>query len=234
GEDLNNVQTSMLRSLFRNSSHPLSKKLSDYFGKGDLFPVQKFKEHTGKGLEAVINNHNIKVGSALFLNVASENNLANGSMVYVSFDDKIVGVFTINNAYRKGLENIIQQLSTNYKLHVLSGDNDREKEYLSSIFGKTTALHFNQSPADKLNFIKKLQEQGEKVMMIGDGLNDAGALKQSDVGIAVSEDINNFSPACDAVLEANDFNKLPSILSFSKSSVNIILFSFILSFIYNV
>lgn len=234
GEILNNVQTSMLRSLFRNSSHPLSKKLFDYLGKGDLLPVQNFKEHIGKGLEAVINNQKVKVGSASFLSVNSEKNTISGSKVYVSFNDKIVGFFIIKNAYREGLESIIQQLSANYKLHVLSGDNDGEKEYLSKIFGKTALLHFNQSPIEKLNFIKKLQDQGENVMMIGDGLNDAGALKQSNVGVALSDDINNFSPACDAVLEASQFKKLPSILGFSKNSVKIILLSFILSFAYNI
>lgn len=234
GETLNSVQTSMLRSLFRNSSHPLSKKLSEYLGKGDLLSVSNFKEFVGKGLEATINNANIKVGSASFLGVVTQEKINSGSKVYISFDGKIAGVYTINNAYRQGLEHIIKQLSNNYRLHVLSGDNDREKEYLSGVFGKSAALHFNQSPAEKLNFIKQLQEQGEKVMMIGDGLNDAGALKQSDVGIAISDDINNFSPACDAVLEANEFSKLPSILRFSRSSVSIILFSFMLSFAYNI
>jgi P-type Cu+ transporter len=234
GEILNSVQTSMLRSLFRNSSHPLSKKLSEYFGNGDLFPVSNFKELVGNGLEATINNVSIKAGSASFVNVIAEQSVNSGSKVYVSFDGKIAGVYTINNAYRKGLEGIIQQLSHNYRLHVLSGDNDREKEYLSDVFGKAAELHFNQSPADKLNFIKKIQQHGEKVMMVGDGLNDAGALKQSDVGIAISDDINNFSPACDAVLEANVFGKLPSILSFSKGSVSIILLSFMLSFAYNI
>lgn len=234
GEDLNNVQTSMLRSLFRNSSHPLSKKLSEYIGKGDFFEVSDFKEFIGKGVEVKVNNVFVRAGSASFLNVMSDDDKALGSKVYIAFDGKIVGFFTINNSYRKGLEGIIQNLSHNYKLYVLSGDNDNEKEYLKGVFGKTAELHFNQSPADKLNFIKKLQEQGDKVMMIGDGLNDAGALKQSDVGIAISDDINNFSPACDAVLEANEFNKLPSILIFSKSSVKIILMSFILSFAYNI
>lgn len=234
GELLNSVQTSMLRSLFRNSSHPLSKKLSDFLGKGDLLPVSNFKEFVGKGLEASINNVRIKAGSASFLNVQSEENSNTGSKVYISFDEKITGVYTINNSYRQGLELIIQHLSTQYKLYVLSGDNDKEKEYLKHVFGNTTNLQFNQSPSDKLNFIKTLQQKGEKVMMIGDGLNDAGALKQSDVGIAVSDDINNFSPACDAVLEAKEFSKLPSVLAFSKNSVTIILLSFMLSFAYNI
>ncbi|MFN4233524.1 MAG: heavy metal translocating P-type ATPase [Bacteroidia bacterium] len=234
GEVLNSVQTSMLRSLFRNSSHPLSKKLSDYLGKGDLFTVSEFKEIVGKGIEAKVNNVLVKAGSATYLNIKSDDTTAIGSKVYIAFDGKVAGVFTINNSYRKGLEKIIENLSHNYKLHVLSGDNDKEKEYLKGVFGKTAELHFNQSPADKLNFIKKIQSQGEKVMMIGDGLNDAGALKQSDVGIAISDDINNFSPACDAVLEANEFHKLPSFLSFSRSCVFIILLSFMLSFAYNI
>lgn len=233
GEELNNVQTSMLRSLFRNSSHPLSKKLSDYLGKGDLFSVSEFKEMVGKGIEAKINNVYVKAGSASFLNIISDNDNSSGSKVYIAFDGKITGVFTIKNLYRNGLQNIINDLSHDYKLYVLSGDNDKEKEYLKGVFGNTAELHFNQSPADKLNFIKKIQAQGEKVMMIGDGLNDAGALKQSDVGIAISDDINNFSPACDGVLEANQFYKLPLILKFSKISVRIILLSFLLSFLYN-
>lgn len=234
GEELNNVQTSMLRSLFRNSSHPLSKKLSDYLGKGDLFSVSEFKEMVGKGIEAKINNVYVKAGSASFLNIISDNDNSSGSKVYIAFDGKITGVFTIKNLYRNGLQNIINDLSHDYKLYVLSGDNDKEKEYLKGVFGNTAELHFNQSPADKLNFIKKIQAQGEKVMMIGDGLNDAGALKQSDVGIAISDDINNFSPACDGVLEANQFYKLPLILKFSKISVRIILLSFLLSFLYNI
>jgi Cu+-exporting ATPase len=70
--------------------------------------------------------------------------------------------------------------------------------------------------------------------MIGDGLNDAGALKQSDVGISIAENINNFSPACDGILESGNFNKLKKFISFAKTSKKVIIISFILSFLYNV
>jgi Cu+-exporting ATPase len=95
-------------------------------------------------------------------------------------------------------------------------------------------FHFNQKPEDKLNFIKNLQKEGSKVMMIGDGLNDAGALAQSDIGISISEDVNVFSPACDAILDANLFQKLPAFLSLSNKTIKIIKASFILSFMYNI
>ena len=85
---------------------------------------------------------------------------------------------------------------------MLSGDNDGEKENLLKIFKNESQLHFKQSPQDKLNFVKQLQLDKNKVLMIGDGLNDAGALSQSDVGISVTEDISNFTPACDAILDS--------------------------------
>src|SRR5690606_27934035 len=102
------------------------------------------------------------------------------------------------------------------------------------IFQPNTELRFNQSPIEKLQYIEQLQNQHKKVLMIGDGLNDAGAIKQSDVGIVVSEDINNFSPSCDAILDAKIFQKLPTFLKFSRISIRLIWAAFTISFLYNI
>jgi len=95
-------------------------------------------------------------------------------------------------------------------------------------------MFFKQSPHDKLSYIEALQNKNEKVLMIGDGLNDAGALKKSNVGISIAEDINNFSPACDGILDAQSFKNLSKFIKFSKTSKNIIILSFIISFMYNI
>jgi Cu+-exporting ATPase len=95
-------------------------------------------------------------------------------------------------------------------------------------------LYFNQTPYAKLDFIKNIQDGGNNVLMVGDGLNDAGALKQSFVGISIAEDSNVFSPACDGILESGNFDLLPKLIQFSKSSMRIIVVSFIISFLYNI
>lgn len=95
-------------------------------------------------------------------------------------------------------------------------------------------MYFNQKPNDKLDFIKSLQGQHKKVMMVGDGLNDAGALAQSDVGIAISENVNVFSPACDGILDASNFKQLYQYILASKKAMRIIKLSFLLSLLYNI
>lgn len=116
---------------------------------------------------------------------------------------------------------------------VLSGDNEGERERLEALLPKGVKLYFNQKPDDKMNFIKSLQKEGKTVMMLGDGLNDAGALKQSDVGIAVSENTNVFSPACDGILEASRFQNLVDYVTMSKRGIMIIKWAFIFSLFYN-
>jgi len=119
-------------------------------------------------------------------------------------------------------------------MHVLSGDNDSEKSFLINLFGISSNLFFGQSPEDKLDYIKDLQNRGRRVLMIGDGLNDAGALKQSDVGISISENVSGFSPACDAIMDAENFNRLDDFISLAKSTIIILFASFVISIIYNV
>ena len=124
---------------------------------------------------------------------------------------------------------LIHKLSANYDLALLSGDNEKEREQFLGLFGKAGHLHFNQSPLHKLNFVRQLQTPGKTVMMVGDGLNDAGALKQSDVGVAVVESIGAFSPASDVIMAANMVPRLHEILRFAKSSVRVVRLSLLIS-----
>jgi Cu+-exporting ATPase len=101
------------------------------------------------------------------------------------------------------------------------------------MLGTTTPLYFKQSPADKLHKIEALQLKGKNVMMIGDGLNDAGALRQSDVGIAITDQANYFSPASDIIMDGKSFAKLDRYIKFAKRSKSIIVMSFIISLLYN-
>jgi Cu+-exporting ATPase len=97
-----------------------------------------------------------------------------------------------------------------------------------------TTLVFNQKPEQKLEYIEKLQKQGKNVMMVGDGLNDAGALAQSNIGIAISENVNVFSPACDGIMDASQFQKIDFFMKFSKNAMKTIYMSFGLSLLYNI
>ncbi len=241
GSIFNNYELKLVKSLVRNSTHPLSGRIYDAIDTKEFFEVKSYKELSGKGIEAFIDGVNIKLGSALF---AADNNkvlLNKGkniskpdTRVFLSINGSIKGFFAINNIYRTGLDDMTSALKENYELIVTSGDNDGEKENLTKYFGNSNRILFNQSPQDKLEYVKKLQGSGNKVLMIGDGLNDAGALKQSDVGIAISEDITNFSPACDAIFDASEFSNLNKIIGFAKTTKKIIIISFIISIIYNI
>lgn len=235
GKVLNQEEQKCIKSLVRNSTHPLSKKIYDSIEGKEFYPVTKFSEPAGKGIEGVVYGNHIKIGSAAFVN---HNNIVNDSdnirtRAYISFNSEVIGNFTIANSYRDGMVNLINDLSGEYKIALLSGDNEGEKNNLIKIFGKESQLYFNQSPMDKLNFIIELQSQNKKVLMIGDGLNDAGALSQSDVGISVTDDISNFTPACDAILDSTNLKNISSYLNFAKSSLKVIHLNFLISFFYN-
>ena len=238
---LSSYEQKLVKSLVRNSTHPLSGRINDAIESKDIFDVTSYNELSGKGIEAVIDNRKVVLGSALFaadknkiLQTAERLNVKTDSRIFLSIDGSIKGFFAINNIYRNGLDIITSDLKGNYDLVVLSGDNEGEKENLRKYFGNLNTILFNKTPLDKLDYVKEIQEKGHKVLMVGDGLNDAGALKQSDVGIAISEDVTNFSPACDAILDASEFSKLNKIIRFAKTTKTIIIISFIISVIYNV
>lgn len=234
GEKLTNYEKMLVKSVVRNSSHPLSGNINKYLDSEYFNEISDYKEIAGKGIEAVVDCNLVKIGSADYVAPEAQSNNSAGTKILISINGSIKGFYKISNTYRKGLKDIIDSFENKFSLSLLSGDNDGEKETLIKMFKDNTGMHFKQSPQNKLNFINRLQENGKKVLMIGDGLNDAGALQQSDVGITVSENINNFSPACDGILEADSFIKLNDFIKFSNTSKKIIITSFAISFLYNI
>ncbi len=223
----------LFKNLIRASNHPLSRRLYDYLPNVSKTTVNNFDEITGKGVQGIINGHLIKIGSASFVGIDDSNNLKQ-TIVHIKIDDRYLGKFIFNNQYRDGLETLFETLSRKYKLIILSGDNDGEKESLQRLMPSNTDLVFNQKPEQKLEFINNLQKQGHNVMMVGDGLNDAGALAQSNVGISISENVNVFSPACDGILDASQFKNIAFFMKYSKNAMTTIYLSFGISLLYNI
>jgi Cu+-exporting ATPase len=140
----------------------------------------------------------------------------------------------VANAMRADAEQAIGTLARDCELALLSGDNEREREKFRAIFGERAQLRFNQSPLNKLGFIRELQTASKTVMMVGDGLNDAGALKQADVGVAVVENVSAFSPASDVILSANMVSRLDEVRAFARRSVRVVRVAFFISTFYNI
>lgn len=232
GEYIDNKESALIKSLLRGSNHPLSRRLYEFLPAAQLLPVEDFKETTGKGLQGRVNGFYIKIGSAAF--VGQEPDTVLQTNVHISINRNYQGKYVFDNQYRDGLSELFAQLGKGYELKILSGDNEGEQEVLQRLLPKGTKLIFNQKPEQKLAYIEYLQQQGKNVMMVGDGLNDAGALAQSNVGISISENVNVFSPACDGILDASQFKKLGWFLKFSKNTTTTIKMSFTLSLLYNV
>ncbi len=234
--ELTDEARSWVASVCRQSAHPLSREIVNWIGQVPLVPVDRYWEQAGKGLQALADGHQVRIGSAAFVGAAAgAADGREGSEVYVQVEGETIGRFVLSQPWRPALADTLGRLTAvPYSMHLVSGDNDRDRQPLQSLFPSGTALLFNRLPADKLDYIRTLQSAGRSVCMFGDGLNDAGALKQADMGIAVSDDINNFSPGCDAILDGRSFSKLPRFLRFSKDTVKVIHLSFVISLSYNI
>jgi Cu+-exporting ATPase len=229
--ELNEEERTWIKLLTSYSTHPLSTMVSNSLSGQTETEIHHYKELPGLGIEGVVNDRKIKVGSEQFVGF-EEKTGGGSSKVFVSIDDELKGYFIISVAVRENITPMIRRLGKRC-VALLSGDQEINQNMWRGVFNSSTHLLFNQSPHDKLEYIRQLQGKGLKVMMIGDGLNDAGAMKQSDVGIAVTDDTGTFTPACDGILQGEHLKNLDKLISLARSSSRILKIGFGISFIYN-
>jgi Cu+-exporting ATPase len=241
-KELTPTERKWVRRLLKHSTHPYSRRIANYLTTSNELeiktgPVAEFYEIPGCGLEGSVDGHQIRLGSRTWLERCQVEvpalDIPPGSNAYLSIDGHFRGAFVLANVLRPQTERLLAELKHGYELVLLSGDNERERTTFANLFGEKARLHFNQSPVEKLRIIEGLKRSGRSVMMVGDGLNDAGALKQSDVGVAVVEQIGHFSPASDVILEAGQVPQLFRLLAFARSATRVVRLSFGISAAYN-
>ena len=233
GRQLTQEEIAVLYSLAAQSIHPYSKKIQQFFKESAAeVNIEVFKEFPGKGLEGVFKGKKWKLGSGDF--VGKKRDTSNtDAQVLIACDDELVGVFEFESALRKGLGELIAKLSRKFRVSLLSGDNEKDRNKMEGIFPEGADLKFGLKPDQKLKYIEDLHKEGKKVMMIGDGLNDAPSLIKSDLGISVVEDVSVFSPASDVIVKGSELPRLGVFLEFIKKSRTVVVLSIIISFLYN-
>ncbi len=228
GVNLDEQQLECIVSVTDQSAHPLSRAISNTY-KQTRKAVREYEELPGQGIRGTINQEHVKLGSRAWLNAV--NNNEPGTQTHVEIGGVYLGFFSFEKPLRSGLDRELEALNSHYSLHLLSGDNNSESQRFEPFFA-AEQMHFDQQPEDKMAKVLAFRADG-KVAMIGDGLNDAGALKASDFGVAVVDDLYAFSPACDAILHASELKKFDAFLKFSKSALRTVKRSFLISFFYN-
>lgn len=219
------------------STHPKSRMIAAWLSKkndiGNLCGIRcdMFREIPGSGWTSHFRGHEIQIGSSEFIQQTTERG------VFLSIDGIQYGRFMIHEGPRKGILPMLKRLKDDVTIttFLLSGDDDKHAYHYESGFEGEHSLRFHQSPDQKAQFIDALhaQNKDEVIVMVGDGINDAGALKKSNVGIAVTEHISSFTPGCDIVMSSKVLPCFDMIMKYAQSGSSVIMGAFIISVMYN-
>ena len=229
------------------SEHPISKAIVDYIKVNQYTldtQIDNIKIHTGKGIEAVVNGDTIIIGN---LNLLQEKNIpidqinmdffntellkSNGA-VLVSINRKCIGVFSLEDEIKEDAIETIHILKEKEIIPILlTGDNNVTAKKIANKLG-IEKIYSEVLPNEKYDVIKKLQEK-DKVMFIGDGINDAPSIKQADIGITLNSGSDISKDAGDIILVNNKLSAIPQSLNLSKETMLIIKQNLFWAFIYN-
>jgi Cu+-exporting ATPase len=195
--------------------------------------VEDCREVPGGGIAGRVDGHDVAIGARHFVaELATGVPRDPGPGPAVAIDGRFAGWLPVRFEPRPGLDESTLALSASYRTIVLSGDEPGDFSHFAAAFGDR--VWFRQSPEDKLARVHALQKSGHRVLMVGDGLNDASALGAADVGMAVSDDTACVVPACDVVIAGNRLRDLPAILWLTRRTRQVIVACFVVSIFYNV
>ena len=234
GQKLTSDELDLVAAIANESIHPHARQISKFLDRAKL-GVAEAMNFPGQGIKGIIGNHVVELGSKEFLQIENQLEVTEkGSLICVKIDGKFKGYFLLKSALRPNLMLLMQELESQFKLTVLSGDNNSEKSLLKGVFPNNTNMIFNQKPLDKRDFVATLESADCATMMVGDGLNDAGALMSSSFGLAITDDVSYFSPGSDAILLGDQLPQLGAFFKMSQKMRKIIWWSFAISIAYNV
>lgn len=231
GAALSERNKALVRSLARNSTHPLSAVLAQEL-KGGSLDASDVEEVAGQGIMGTVQGVLLRIGSAAFCGGDEQPRTNGAAHVHVTISGLHRGHFTIRKRARRGIAEAVARLRGTLRVALLTGDAQVEGE-LREAFSNTT-VRTGCSPVDKSQAILAEQGEGHRVLMVGDGLNDAGALAQSDVGITVTETSAALTPASDAIMDADALERLPHFLRVARRARRIVVASLFISLCYNI
>lgn len=202
---------SIAASIEQYSQHPIAKA---FLSVPDRILVSSVETITGKGLSAIFDGKVCRIGSANYMDFSIPDSEQNeGFNVYLQVGDQVVAGFSIEDALNSEAEFLISKLAA-YNLHIVSGDSQNNVEAVAKQLA-VTSFKFGQSPEQKLSYIKQLQQQGHRVLMVGDGINDAPILAKADVSIAVGNAADMAKRSADIILLGNKMSSISLLFSVS-------------------
>ena len=246
----NNEALRLASSLERLSEHSIGKAIVTGGAGMQAYSVSDFAAYPGRGVKGNINRKAALIGNKIFIGSEGVDDMLSGELtswihaeedsgrtaVYLSYEGKIAGIFIISDTIRGEARETVKEIEkTGSSVLMITGDNNKAALSVAKEIGisedKVTA---QKSPAEKAEEIMRMQGKGRRVMMVGDGINDAPALVQADIGVAMGRATDIALESADIVLMRNDLRMIPETLRLSKATYNVIRQNLFWAFIYNI
>jgi P-type Cu+ transporter len=236
------VDITFIAALASHSTHPISRavahvagsRIRDRHAGPEEIEVRNVEETVGQGICGVVNGYFIAIGSAPYIEEVTTKPVDEASDVaaYIAVNGRQVGHIVTRPRMRHGVADMVAELRGAMSVRLLSGDTERDREDFLQVF-EEGEMTFDLRPNDKVRQVEHLREEHGRMLMVGDGLNDAGAMAAADVSIGVADGTSTLVPACDVVIPGNMIHRIPTVLRYARTMTKVIQTSLIFTVFYN-